>query len=90
MITKTLSPTSKLILKAAKRVLRDKTSIVMTKGILFDSQFKSLVNMALKCEFPDSILYEEMKYLCAQEELDFIQRDDNYGEGTIHFVGDAE
>jgi hypothetical protein len=85
-----LSPTSKAILKAAQRVLRDKTSVVMTKGGMFDSQFKSLINTALKCEFPDSILKEEMGYLCRQECLDLIVKNDKYGDGTTHFMGDAE
>jgi hypothetical protein len=86
----TLSPISKLILNAAKRVLRDKTSIVMTKGGIFDSQFKSLVNIALKCEFTDSLLREEMDYLCRQECLDLIIKNDKYGDGTTHYIGDSE
>lgn len=86
----TLSPIDKRILECAKRILRDKTSIVMTKGGMFDSQFKSLVNIALKCELVDSVLKEEMDYLCRQELLDSIVRNDQYGEGTTHFRGDAE
>lgn len=86
----TLSPISLAILKSAKRVLRDKTSIVMSKGKKFDSQFKYLVNTALSCELGDAILSEEMFYLCRKELLDFIVRNDAYGEGTTHFVGDPE
>lgn len=86
----TLSPIDKHILECAKRILRDKTSIVMTKGGMFDSQFKSLVNIALKCELIDSVLKEEMEYLCRQELLAIIVKNDQYGDGTTHFIGDSE
>jgi len=85
-----LSPIDKRILECAKRVLRDKTSVVMTRGVIFDSQFKSLVNIALKCDLTDAMLKEEMEYLCRQECLDLIVKNDKYGDETTHFIGDAE
>lgn len=85
-----LSPSSKAILGAAKRVLREKKSIVMTKGGMFDAQFKSLVNTSLRCDFSSSFLREEMEFLCRRGLLDSITRNDAYGDGTIHFLGDGE
>ena len=83
-----LSPTTTLIFKAAQRVLRDKTSVVSPRGKQWDSQFKSLVNMALKCEYTDVMLMQEMNYLVEQGYLVCITKNDEYGDNTKHYMGD--
>jgi hypothetical protein len=85
-----LSPISRRVLKAARRVLRDKKSIVMSKGKLFDYQFRSIVDQNLGCEMPTSLLCEELDFLVTHDYLDKIVRDDAYGIGTVHYLGDGE
>lgn len=88
-MTTPLSPTTALILKAAQRVLRDKTSIVCPRGKQWDWQFRSLVKMALKCECGDDLLAQEMEFLVKHGYLECITKKDAYGENTKHYLGDA-
>ena len=62
----------------------------MTSGKMFDKQFLVNVRTSLACEIPTHLLHEEMEFLVKNNFLDCIEKNDQYGPHTKHYVGDPE